>query len=187
MTYRFNDELIARMKREGRVHDSFEHVKKYGITGAGIDEDEQTLNETLKPAEIGSVKATAASAKHPRDNKATKSTPAHTRGRMNKTEAAYADILEQQKQAGDIQAYYFERVTLTLTFPRDGGRGMTYTPDFAVKRNDGGTTLIEVKGGFIREDSRDKFKMARELFGDAFTFSMVQRTDKNHAFHKVTV
>lgn len=46
-------------------------------------------------------------------------------GEMNRTEAAYRDYLEQQKNAGLILKYWFERFTWKIASNR-----CSYTPDF---------------------------------------------------------
>ena len=52
-------------------------------------------------------------------------------GEMNRTEAAYRDHLEQQKNAGLILKYWFERFTWKIASNR-----CSYTPDFLVMRPD---------------------------------------------------
>ena len=78
-------------------------------------------------------------------------------GQMNKTEMAYAGLLEGLKQAGQVQWYRFEGLKLRLadkTF---------YTPDFAVMRNDGVMECHECKG-FWQDDARVKIKVAAEMY-----------------------
>ncbi|MEQ7870728.1 hypothetical protein V6R97_08745 [Chromohalobacter salexigens] len=87
-------------------------------------------------------------------------------GRMNQTEAAYARLLESQKQAGDIVWYAFEGMTFKLA---DNTR---YTPDFNVMRADGLMEIHEVKG-FWRDDGRVKIKVAAEMF--PFRFIAVKK------------
>lgn len=55
----------------------------------------------------------------------------HKPGVMNKTERAYADLLEYRKIQGEVEQWHFEAVTLKLA---DGTR---YTPDFYVVLADG--------------------------------------------------
>lgn len=73
---------------------------------------------------------------------------------MNKTEAAYAAILEAKKMSGEILRYDFEPETFRLADKT------TYTPDFRVVRADLGVEFHEVKGGFVREDAWIKLKIA---------------------------
>ncbi|MBA59656.1 MAG: hypothetical protein CMQ40_10875 [Gammaproteobacteria bacterium] len=85
---------------------------------------------------------------------------------MNKTEARYSLLLEEEKRAGRIQWFAFEAVKLRLadrTF---------YTPDFLVMLEDGTLEFHEVKG-FWEEDARVKIKVAAETF-PLFRFVAVQ-------------
>jgi hypothetical protein len=73
-------------------------------------------------------------------------------GRMNKTEAAYAAVLQARLQAGEIDHYEYEGVKLRLA-------DKTFlTPDFLVIAN-GGIEFHEVKG-FWEDDARAKIKVA---------------------------
>lgn len=90
--------------------------------------------------------------------------------KMNRLEDEYALYLESLKQKGEISWYGFESVTLRLA---DGCR---YTPDFTVHT---GTLVrpirfIEVKGNHIWDDSKVKFKVAKERFWWA-EFAMLQK------------
>ena len=78
-------------------------------------------------------------------------------GKMNKTEARYAEHLERLKLAGEILWYQYEAVTLKLA---DDTR---YTPDFMVLLANGEIEAHEVKG-FWRDDARVKIKVAARLF-----------------------
>ncbi|WP_345815313.1 DUF1064 domain-containing protein [Paraburkholderia sp. PREW-6R] len=79
------------------------------------------------------------------------------KGRMNKTEAAYADQLEARKHAGDIVDFSFESVKLRLA------DGTWYTPDFEVTLPGGELEVHEVKGRWT-DDARVKFKVAAERY-----------------------
>lgn len=101
---------------------------------------------------------------------------AKPRGRkgMNKTEAAYALILESKKRAGEILRY--EREGITLRWPD----GMTYSADFAVWMNTGQQyphekqlLFIETKGAWIEQDALVKFRAARAHWPE-FDFQMWQ-------------
>ena len=89
---------------------------------------------------------------------------------MNKTEAAYAELLKLRQLDGQIRWWAYEPIKLRLadvTF---------YTPDFLVQwKGVGGSRLqfIEVKG-FWRDDARVKIKVAAELF-PMFDFLAVRR------------
>jgi hypothetical protein len=85
---------------------------------------------------------------------------------MNKTEMAYAAVLEGLKRAGQVQWYRFEGLKLRLadkTF---------YTPDFAVMRHDGVMECHEVKG-WMMEDANVKIKVAAESY--PFRFFVVRK------------
>lgn len=83
-------------------------------------------------------------------------------GRMNKTEAEYAGMLELRKRAGEVAWYAFEPFKIRLadrTF---------YDIDFGVMLADGRLEVHEVKGGFITDDGRVKLKIAAEHFPAQF-------------------
>ena len=86
-------------------------------------------------------------------------------GRLNKTEAEYAGMLELRKRAGEIAWYAFEAMKLRLA------DNTFYTPDFAVMANDGVLEMHEVKG-FWQDDARVKIKVAASLY--PFRFIAVQ-------------
>lgn len=92
-------------------------------------------------------------------------------GAMNKTEAAYAETLEQQKQAGLILWYKFEGVKLRLA------DNTFYTPDFAVMIKSGVIEMHEVKG-FWQDDARVKIKVAAEIY--PFRFIAVKAQAKKN-------
>lgn len=77
---------------------------------------------------------------------------------MNKTEAAYEQMLAFRKHAGEIVWYGFESMTFKLA---DRTR---YTPDFPVMLADGSIEIHEVKGGYVRDDGWAKLKIAASLF-----------------------
>ena len=83
-------------------------------------------------------------------------------GEMNKTEAAYAKLLEEMKYAGEVAWYRFEGVKLRLA------DNTFYSPDFAVMRSDGQMEMHEVKGMWT-DDARVKIKVA----ADAYPFKFV--------------
>jgi len=78
-------------------------------------------------------------------------------GRMNKTEAAYAGLLEDQRRTGVIKWWAYEPCKLRLADKT------TYTPDFMVVDGNDEIEFHEVKG-FWRDDARAKIKIANELF-----------------------
>jgi len=90
-------------------------------------------------------------------------------GKMNKTEAEYAQRLDALKHAGEIAWYKFEGLRLRL------GDGCGYTPDFAVMKSNGLMECHEVKG-FWRDDARAKIKIAADLY--PFRFIAVTKEAK---------
>lgn len=96
--------------------------------------------------------------------------PRNNRG-MNSTEAAYAELLEGQRLAGDIASYAFESVKLRLADKT------WYTPDFFVVYPDGAAEFVEVKG-FWRDDARVKFKVAAEQHQWARFTAVTKRAKK---------
>ena len=78
-------------------------------------------------------------------------------GAMNKTEAAYAQTLEQRKTAGEVAWYKFEGLKFRLA------DNTFYTPDFAVLLAGGALEAHEVKG-YWQEDARAKIKIAADMY-----------------------
>lgn len=78
-------------------------------------------------------------------------------GKMNGTEAKYAQRLSDLRMAGEILWYGFEAVKLRLA------DNTFYTPDFAVMAKDGVIEMHEVKG-FWQDDARVKIKVAAAQF-----------------------
>jgi hypothetical protein len=92
--------------------------------------------------------------------------PRQISGRMNKTEVAYANVLELRKKGGEIKRWAFEPIKFRLADKT------YYTPDFMVVKED----LIEfheVKG-FWEDDARVKIKVVAELFPE-FLFIAVKK------------
>lgn len=90
-------------------------------------------------------------------------------GQMNKTEAEYAQALDQRKHAGEVAWFRFEGLKLRLadkTF---------YTPDFAVMLSDGFMECHEVKGHW-KDDARAKIKVAADQY--PFRFIAVTKEAK---------
>lgn len=102
----------------------------------------------------------------------------HTPGKMNKTEQAYAEVLEQRKHLGEILDWEFEPFVLKLC------PGVSYTPDFLVQMPDLTAEIHEVKacrkgGAYLMEDDAwVKFKMADSIFSWLFRFVRAGRLAK---------
>lgn len=79
------------------------------------------------------------------------------KGTMNKTEKEYADMLEAQKQAGDILWYTFEGMKFRLA------DNTFYTPDFIVLLSNNELEAHEVKGFWV-DDARVKIKVAASMY-----------------------
>lgn len=79
------------------------------------------------------------------------------RGKMNKTEAAYAELLAARVHLGDVLEFKFESIKLRLA------DRTWYTPDFALVLAGGAREIHEVKGHWT-EDARVKIKVAAELY-----------------------
>ena len=88
-------------------------------------------------------------------------------GRMNKTEAAYAELLAARVHCGEIVEFKFESLKLRLA------DRTWYTPDFAIVLPDGAREIHEVKGHWT-DDARVKIKVAAELYPH-YLFIAVQR------------
>lgn len=91
-------------------------------------------------------------------------------GEMNKTEAAYAQVLEAKKVAGDVLWWRFEGVKLRLA------DNTFLTIDFAVMQSDNTLEMHEVKG-FWEDDARVKIKVA----ADQYPFRFIAVTAKARA------
>lgn len=98
--------------------------------------------------------------------------PIPRRGRMNKTEAAYAQHLELLVRAKQIRSWAFEPIRLRLA------KGAWYTPDFLVVRLDRSMELHEVKG-FMREAAHLRLKVAAQEHPE-FLFVVVKRGSQGH-------
>src|SRR5579872_339508 len=101
----------------------------------------------------------------------------HTPGKMNKTEAAFAQHLDLLVKAGEINQWFFEQITLKLA------ADCRYTPDYSVIRNDvesdptWALTFYEVKARrkgrmFAEDDSKVKIKVAASMFPFRFFYAV---------------
>jgi hypothetical protein len=87
---------------------------------------------------------------------------------MNKTEAAYQQILHMRWLTKEIRHYEYQALTLKF------GHDLRYTPDFFVVNAAGEIELHETKGGFVREDAIVKVRAAATHF-HMFKFFMCKR------------
>jgi hypothetical protein len=87
---------------------------------------------------------------------------------MNRSEAAYAQRLELQRQAGEVVWFKFEAVKLRLA------DATFYSPDFAVMVADGTLEMHEVKG-FWEDDARVKIKVAAAMYPFRFVALTAKR------------
>jgi hypothetical protein len=93
---------------------------------------------------------------------------------MNKTEQAYADMLQARKLAGEIIEWQFESVTFKLA------ADTRFTPDFCIVLADHTLEFVDAKGGGpMDEKSRVKCKCAAEKF-PWFVFVIEQKQAKKN-------
>ena len=74
------------------------------------------------------------------------------KGRMNKTEAAYAQVLEQERAIGTVLWWKFHPMNVRL------GNNAFYEVDFLVLRADGLLEIRETKGGHTTDKGQLKIK-----------------------------
>lgn len=115
----------------------------------------ESMRRLLPPAAMKTSEAPIASSR-PRHT-------THVPGRMNKTEAAYAQQLTFRKHAGEVLWFGFETVKLRLA------TRTWLTVDFLVRLADGTFELHEVKGRkgtryYATEDGKIKAKVAAEQY-----------------------
>jgi len=97
-------------------------------------------------------------------------------GTMNKTEQAYAALLDQRKLAGEIHHWGFEQINIKLA------KLTSYLPDFFIIMADGSIEFHEVKG-FWHQSGRIKIKVAAENH-PWFTFMAVQLKKKEWVYEQ---
>lgn len=119
----------------------------------------QALRSTVGPAAQARIDALLAGSSTPDPEPVTATGARGPYARMNKTEARFArDHLEPRLSRGESRLWLFETVKLRLA-------DRTWlTPDFWELLQDGSVHVHEVKGGYIREDARIKFRVAAEQF-----------------------
>jgi hypothetical protein len=90
-------------------------------------------------------------------------------GFKNKTETLYALALDDAKRENKIKEWWYESMTFVLADTAEPGangrkqRGVRYTPDFIIQRNDDHLEAHEIKG-FLRDDARVKYLCAKKEF-----------------------
>ncbi len=79
------------------------------------------------------------------------------KGEMNRTEAAYADRLNQLKQAGEVLDWKFHPMRVRLAC------NTYYEVDFLVLHADHTLAIHETKGGYTSEKGQLKIKLVAEV------------------------
>ena len=106
-----------------------------------------------------------------------KARPRSVLGQMNKTEAAYAEVLSERILLGEIAGYQYEPLKLRLA------DNTFYTPDFMVQTSGGEIEFHEVKACMssgkmlCEDDAKVKIKVAAEAF-PMFGFVMAGKLPK---------
>lgn len=90
---------------------------------------------------------------------------------MNNTEARFAN--EKLELNENVLEWHFESINLRL------GPNTFYRPDFVVNMKDGRSIVMEVKGGFIRDDAIAKFHAAALRYGLIWIFELWQYTKRD--------
>ena len=90
------------------------------------------------------------------------------RGKMNKLEIAFAQLLDYRRAEGDVAWWAYEAIKLRLV----SSDKAFFTPDFFVMLSTGELICYEVKGHF-EDDALDRLKFAAEIF--PFKFVSVSR------------
>lgn len=97
----------------------------------------------------------------------------HVAGEMNQTEAAFAELLQAQKLAGEIVEWLFEPMSFKYA------HGARYTPDFMVMLPDGSLHFYDTKVMHaINEASIVRIKATAEKFW-MFRFFAAKREKKD--------
>ena len=100
-----------------------------------------------------------------------------TAGKMTKTEAAFALILEARKEAGEILAWGYEDTSLRIVDASDTQKSANYRPDFRIVHEDHSTEYVEVKRkATMNEASTLRLKMAASKFWPSkFTMAILDK------------
>jgi hypothetical protein len=92
----------------------------------------------------------------------------------SKLEAEWALVLEAMKRDRQLVAYHYEPMSLRL------GQGAFYMPDFLIVWHDGEVSFDEIKGGFAREASIVRIKVAASRY-PFFRFRLVRKGKRGEA------
>lgn len=100
------------------------------------------------------------------------------RGEMNKTETAFSQFLDADKE---VVWWKFEPFSLRLSSPENGGQPARFTPDFMVLRANGETWIFDVKsgGGFDDTAAGVRIKCAAEQY-PLWIFARAQQQAKKN-------
>lgn len=79
------------------------------------------------------------------------------KGTMNKTEAAWSQVLDSKKQTGEISWFKFHPMRIRLA------DNTFYEVDFLVMTNTGQLEIHEVKGGYTSDKGQLKIKLCAEV------------------------
>lgn len=77
---------------------------------------------------------------------------------MNRTESEWSRMLEARRISGEVLWWSYEPIKVRMA------DATFYTPDFLVVLANGELELHEVKGAFVMDDARVKFKLVAEHF-----------------------
>ncbi|MFJ9451488.1 hypothetical protein [Herbaspirillum sp. NPDC101397] len=95
------------------------------------------------------------------------------KGRMNKTEAAYAAYLGRQQLAGEILEFRFHPLRVRLA------DNTYYEIDFLVMGKDMGLEFHETKGGFTTDKGQMKIKLCAEALPFIRMLKVTKLADKD--------
>lgn len=113
-----------------------------------------------KPSRPATSKATtsaaAAAAPAPAGVKAWQALGRLPEGQLNKTEQAFAELLDQWKRDGRVQWWKAHPFSIKLA------KNTHYRLDFLALMSDGLVTMFEVKGTYTSEKGQAKIKLAAE-------------------------
>jgi len=75
-------------------------------------------------------------------------------------EARYAEHLDRRRRSGELQAWYYQPMSLVLApgDPERGRKAATYKPDFVLIGNDESMIFVECKG-YLRGDREGHLKL----------------------------